>query len=188
MSKKLLYYEDVYDEEGEPYISDKVTDEIQKLSEIVCNNHFGYVDYHDREDIIVEGILKALEMIYSKKFDPDYGAPLRNFIYTGMRNEMKNYLYRKKREYPVEEFYGDQKKSPDIVIDTYEVDYNLFKDIIDRFKKRFGDYSGLLVDELEDMGFDISNYKSVVRLTNYNKNLLEKMVVMSIWKIRESYL
>ena len=183
----LLLYKDVYDENGEPEFSEQVIDELQQLSQIVCSNHFGYVSYHDREDLIMEGQRKGIELIQSCRFDPSYGSQLKNFVYTGMRNEMTNYLYSKKREYPVEEFYGDQKESEDIVLDNYEVDYCDLKCIIDKFKTRYGDISGWVVDELEDMGFTI--------VGDYNKkyerkmsDLIEKVVVICVWKIREFYL
>lgn len=185
--KKLLYYDDVYDEDGEPQFTDKVIDELQQLSEIVCNNHFGYVGYHDREDLISEGKRKALELILSKRFDPSYGSPLRNFIYTGMRNEMTNYLYSKKREYPVEEFYGDQKKSESIVLDDYRIDYNEIKEFVDRYKRRYGDYSGAIIDKLEDLGFSIFDKGEITYKDNINNTLLEKLVVMCVWKIQGSF-
>lgn len=190
VGEALLYYEDVYDEEGNPDIDGQVIEELQKMAEIVANNHFRYIeDKYDKEDIISEGIAKGLEMIESCKFDPDYGSSLRNYIYTSMRNEMRNHIYRQNREYPVEEFYGDQKKSPEIILEEYDVSFQYFKDIIDHYKKRYGDYSSLVIDELEEMGFNIVNCPNCEsRKENYDENILERLVVFAVWRIREFYL
>lgn len=193
MGEKLLYYKDVYDEDGNPDINKQVTEEIKQMAEIVANNHFGYVGYHDREDLISEGITKGFEMILSCKFDPDRGSQLRNYIYTSMRNEMTNYMYRKKREYPVEEFFGDQKKAKKYIYNNFEIDFNVLKNLILRFKKRYGNYSLLVVNKLKDMGFTVKNVPNEeIKLSknseNYDNKLLERLVVLSIWKIRESCL
>lgn len=184
----LLDHKRVYDEEGEPHFDEEVTDELQQLAEIVCNNHFSYVGYHDREDLIYEGLAKGIELIRSKRFDPNYGAPLMNFVYTGMRNEMTNYLYAKKREYPVEEFYGDQDMSTEIIIDGYNVECEWLESVTENFKRRWGDYTGILIDSLKDMGFNVKgNTKRFDRIKKYKNSLLNKLVVLAIWKIREYY-
>lgn len=184
----LLEYKTVYDSEGEPHFNEKATDEIQQLAEIVCNNHFSYVSYHDREDLIYEGLAKGIELIRSCRFDPNYGSPLMNFIYTGMRNEMTNYLYAKKREYPVEEFYGDQNMSCEIIIDGYNVDCHYVTDITEKFIRRYGDYTGIVIEALIDMGFNIKgNIEKYFRLTEFKESLLQRLVVLIIWKIKESY-
>lgn len=184
----LLAYQDVYNEDGEPDIDDSVVDELQQLSQIVANNHFAYVGYHERQDLLLEGQVKGIELIKSCRFDPDYGAPLKNFVYTGMRNEMTNYLYRKKREYPVEEFYGDQDKSESIVMDDYTVDYEEISGIISRYERRYGDYSGLVIEELINMGFDVRTKNDYNIKIEYNKKLLKRLVTLCIWKIREFFL
>ena len=186
----LLKYEDVYDEEGNPVFDEQVTEEIQELAEIVYNNHYTYKKGYDREDLIMEGIRKGIEMIKSGRYNPDYGAPLRNFIYTGMRNEMTNYLYSKKKEYPVEEFYGDQKIAPEIYVDTYEVSFNDIEDICRVFRRRWGDYKKLLIDSLEDMGFEIEDVDNddLEEREDYDKKVLERMVVLAVWRIQEYYL
>mgnify|MGYP000123086070 CR=1 FL=1 len=183
----LLAYKDVY-VEGQPVVDENVIDELQQLSQIVANNHFAYVGYHDREDLLLEGQAKGLELIKSCRFDPDYGAPLKNFVYTGMRNEMTNYLYRKKREYPVEEFYGDQNKSAEMSLEEYKLDYRVIEGIINKYKKRYGDYSGIVVDSLREMGFDVQVDKKLIELEDYDKNLKRRLVIICIWRIREYFL
>lgn len=180
----LLAYEDVYNENGEPDIDEQVVDELQQLSQIVANNHFAYVDYHSRQDLLLEGQAKGLELIHSCRFDPDYGAPLKNFVYTGMRNEMTNYLYRQKREYPVEEFYGDQNKSEGIVLDNYDICYSDVADIVDRYKSRYGDYSGVVFEGLNEMGFDMQVDDEINYIEDYDKDLKERLVTLCVWKIR----
>lgn len=72
-------------------------DELHKLAETVYNKYYTY--YKDKDDLIQVGIIKAIEIIpnYNPKFQ------LRNYIYTGMRNEMRNYIYRNTRFFPVED-------------------------------------------------------------------------------------
>ena len=184
----LLAYTDVYNNEGEPVIDEQAVDELKQLSQIVANNHFAYVDYHTRQDLLVEGQAKGIELIQSCRFDPDYGAPLKNFVYTGMRNEMTNYLYRQKREYPVEEFYGDQDKSDKMNLEHYDLDYEVIKDILERYKKRYGDYSGLIVEELIELGFNVHCNRDLVVKIDYDEDLKGRLVTLCIWKIREFYL
>lgn len=61
------------------------------LAEIVVRKHF-YASLSEKEDLVSVGVLKAIKMIDSGNFDSNKGN-LCTFLYTGMRNEMHNYLY-----------------------------------------------------------------------------------------------
>ena len=61
------------------------------LAEIVVRKHF-YSSINEKEDLVSIGVLKALNMINDGKFSKKKGN-FATFIYTGMRNDMHNYLY-----------------------------------------------------------------------------------------------
>ena len=61
------------------------------LAEIIIRKHF-YASYRDKDDLVSVAVLKALSMLESGKWDKDKGSIL-TYIYTGMRNEIHNYLY-----------------------------------------------------------------------------------------------
>ena len=84
-----------------PEINQKGIDDLYKLVEIVYNCHFSYAsDY--REDLYSVGLLKAIDFIKSGSYDPSRSS-LKNVLYTGMRNEMKNYLHKLSKDSPVED-------------------------------------------------------------------------------------
>lgn len=190
---EFLLYEDIYDSEGNPNLSEEVIKQIKQLTEIVVNNHFSYVGYYDREDLLLEGMAKALELIQEGKFDPSFyssdNPSMKNYLYTGIRNEMSNYLYRNKKELPVGEFFGDQAQSFPILEEEYNIEFSVIKECVEKYNKRYGSYLGLVINKLESMGF-VVNYKPKIieTINNYDESLLEKLVVFVLWKLRESYL
>lgn len=156
--------------------------QLYKLAEIVLNKHYSYItDPSTKEDLISEAVLKGYELVLQGNFDAKRSS-LKNYIYTGMRNEMSNYLYKNKKEVVLDEILGASTRNPGH--DDYDVIY--YKDIVNltsKFAKRYGDYTGLLVSYLRDIGFHIEgcpdNTHSAVKIDDYK--LLEKMVCVIIW-------
>ena len=70
---------------------------------IVCKN-FSYIKSFEREDLISVGVLKCIDLISKQRFDPERNS-LKNFLWTGVRNEITNFLYRSSKESPVEEVF-----------------------------------------------------------------------------------
>lgn len=85
-----------------PEVTDQGVKDLYKLAEIVMNCHFTYVSYNDREDLTSVAILKAISFIKESEFDPTRSS-LKNVLYTAMRNEMKNTLYRMSKDTPVDD-------------------------------------------------------------------------------------
>lgn len=85
-----------------PEITPQGVSDLYKLAEIVTNCHFTYVPYNEREDLTSVAILKAISFVKESEFDPSRST-LKNVLYTAMRNEMKNSLYRLSKDTPVDD-------------------------------------------------------------------------------------
>ena len=68
---------------------------LRKLCEIVINTH--YPSAIGKIDLMDMGVDKCLRLLVSGKYDPNR-ALLKNFLYTGVRNDIGNYLHRARRE------------------------------------------------------------------------------------------
>ena len=154
--------------------------QLRKLAEIVANKHFSYIPREERQDLITEGVLKGLSLLNDAKFDSTRSS-LKNYIYSGMRNEMTNYLYRNKKEYPTEEFPVLQAE----VSSAPEFDLADIENVTVRFIKRYGDYTGLVAGHLVKMGFHIDGLEGLKDINKpriTDEGLLEKMLAGVIWQ------
>lgn len=77
---------------------------------IIQRRHYGYIQGQTQEDLISVGVYKCVQLIQKGTYDCKKG-PLKNFLFTGVRNEMQNYLYGFKREIPVEEVFEEEGNS-----------------------------------------------------------------------------
>lgn len=103
---------------------------------VVCKN-FPYIRAFDREDLISVGVLKCLDLIKTGRYDPCRNS-LKNFLWTGVRNEITNYLYKLRRETPVEEVYltsGPEK--PYVFISGFYIKLVDVEEFLNRFHRRF---------------------------------------------------
>ena len=74
-----------------------IGDMIDNIVEVVLNTHYNYITDEDtRLDLMQEGYLKAYELLKTGTYDPRRN--LRNYLYTGVRNAMQNYLYHDRKE------------------------------------------------------------------------------------------
>lgn len=85
-----------------PCITDKGVKDLMKLAEIVVNSHYSYTDLDTREDLKQVALLKAIEWLSKTDYDASRSS-LKNVLYTCMRNECKNYVYRNTRDTPVDD-------------------------------------------------------------------------------------
>lgn len=176
----FMDYRRYFDEGGLSVLSQDNCEELRKLCEIVLNNHYAYVAYCDREDLVAEGMLKCIELLRKGTFDPNR-ASLKNFLYTGIRNEMGNYLYRHKKEIPIEEFFGVSASPEEMSI---TVDYRRIEEFVKPFNRGV-DYTPWVIDRLEDLGFDVQRKPQRIQRQDPTHNLTGKLVCMVLWKIRE---
>ena len=127
------------------------------LCNMIISRHF-YANTREKEDLVSVGVTKALSMISDGHWDPRKGR-LMSFLYTGMRNEMHNYLYRISREILYDDYYEESYtdislEEPDIL----SIDFKYVDDVCKSFIS-YGDLRDYVVMNLEDNGFKVTNYK-----------------------------
>ena len=135
--------------------SEELPEKLQDLASIVYTRHY-YANTSEREDLLSTGVLKAYELLAAGHWDRSRGSLL-NFLYSGMRNEMHNYLYRNKnkREVCYEDFHNES------VTDSYfEADFiSIPRCVIDSVCKEFriyGNIEGFVAKHLKKNGFVVS--------------------------------
>ena len=125
--------------------------------------------------------MKAYELLNSGNYDPNLA--LRNYIYTGVRNEIHNVLYHLGK---VSVSSLDTLDVYDNVIGytqtkEYDIDLSIVKEVCDKFKFS-GDYYVPVLKYLNDIGmitFDPKGYD----LKNYNQEMLEGIITIVLWKL-----
>ena len=79
---------------GKQYDSELFTKAVISLSEVVVSRHFAQ-SLVSREDLIAVGVEKAIRSLRASHFNPQ--SNIRGYLYTGIRNEVGNYLKREQR-------------------------------------------------------------------------------------------
>nr|DAY17815.1 MAG TPA: RNA polymerase sigma factor [Caudoviricetes sp.] len=145
-------------------------DYISNLCNIVYSRHFDF--YDDKEDLIQEGMIKSIELLYNGNYNPDYS--LKNYLYTGIRNTMKNFIYHNSKSVPVEDVIldiVDSKMNPH-ELKNIDLDFDKFKE--DNPYLSFNDSK--VRSTLKFLGFNIRSEESVL----YKEVL--NIVCLVIWK------
>ncbi len=123
------------------------------LCSMIISRHF-YANHSEREDLISTGVLKALTMLDTGYWDPSKGK-LMSFLYTGIRNEMHNYLYRISREVLFDEYHEDSYTHDALgETDRLHMEYFYIEDVCSSFNLGV-DIRLLVVEELRHYGFQI---------------------------------
>ncbi len=125
------------------------------LSSIIITRHF-YANIKEKEDLVSVGVTKALTMLNDGYWDASKGK-LMSFLYTGMRNEMHNYLYRISREVLYDEYYEESYldgslDEPDILALDFK-----YVDEVCLFFSAYGDLRDYVIMNLEENGFKVVN-------------------------------
>jgi len=169
----------------EASVDPDMIDDIRQLAEIVCYKHYSYVDYHKRQDLISEGILKAVELICQGDFSPDRGA-LKNYLYTGMRNQMQNYLYGSKREFPVEEFFNQESN---LQVGQFIISIKDIENFLSGFLRDKSGYLPQVVSILFEMGFEFDRSVEMKEpLEEMEGKRVERLVVLFLWENQAYFL
>ena len=179
---------------------DRLAEKLKTLSEIIVRKHF-YASVNEREDLISIGILKALTLISEGKFSSERGN-FATFLYTGMRNDMHNYLYHQNKFNVVDIEEADKEGEDDLYFDqeVVYIDYSLIHSVCMRFSRTFGDsIEGFVIEGLLDSGFEIRGMRetnshaslsfSDILADRYGENVRDDMVGRIIgvilWKRKE---
>lgn len=174
------------------------------LSEIVVRKHF-YASANDKEDLVSIGVLKALKMIRSNNFENSKGN-FATFLYTGMRNDMHNYLYHKNKFNLVGlSMLIDEGKEDNYFNTEYSyIRYEIVHSVCMCFTRNFGDnIESEVLDKLESVGFIIiypddimKRYRNEVKVSSsdilldrYGKetkeDIIDRIIGIILWKLNE---
>ena len=165
--------------------------DLYSLARIVIFRHFNYINNEVKQDLIAEGVLKALKMIKANYFDPTKSQTgVKNFLYTGMRNEMTNYLYRTRREILVDDF--TTIKSDKLVCHVFvrcTIDYNKLKEYFQEYCNRFVNCTYEVAITLKQKGFEVINLDEsdspIFTGKRVKASMVNKLVCLMIWRIQD---
>lgn len=174
---------------------DVLCKKIVDLSNIVFNRHF-YINLWEKEDLISVGVVKALSLIREGNWRKEKGN-LVTFLYSGIRNEMHNYIYRVSREVCYGDFYYESDSDgvePDENYGFLDIEFRVVREVCSCFSG-YGDLTCVVVSELSKVGFNILNSECDNMVcsinTDYDVNLytdlISRLKGAVIWKTREYY-
>lgn len=135
---------------------DELGEKLMQLAEIIIRKHF-YASYKDKDDLVSEGVLKALTLIDEGKWDRSKGSFV-SFIYTGMRNSIHNYLYHQNkfplidpeslRDDGIEDLYFSDTECP--------ISYGLVHSVCMKFFNAFGQgIEDSVIEKLKELGYTV---------------------------------
>ena len=156
-------------------------DFVENIVTVVFYKYFSYVtNEQTKQDLFQEGYLKAYELLNNGNYDPSMS--LRNFIYTGVRNTMTNYMYHHKKENHVDLDTLDKYENivgVDDVLD-YDIDIDLIKRITNKYKTN-GDYFSSVMNYLFKIG--LTTHQELPSTTSINPMIEEAVIVEVLWEL-----
>lgn len=179
---------------------DVLAEKLITLAEIVVRKHF-YASLQDKEDLVSIGVLKALTMIKESKWDKNKGNFM-TFIYTGMRNDIHNYLYHETKFNTTDLDALSESGKEDLYFESDKVylSYSLIHAVCLNFIPSFGDnIERLVLLELEELGYSIKGriiqeesaftYYSDLVTDEYGEeardDIVSRIIGIILWKKRE---
>ena len=162
-------------------VGQSIYDIVDNIVNVVFYKYFSYVtDPQLKQDLFQEGYLKAYELLNNGNYDP--AMPLRNFIFTGVRNAMTNYMYHDKRESHADLTELDKYENIIGVYDTedYDIDIDLIKEITDRYSI-YGNLYNPVMEYLKEIGITTINVKHIDQ--DINPIILEAVITLGIWEL-----
>lgn len=157
---------------------------IENIVQVVFYTYYNYIrDPELKADLFQIGYLKAYELLNNGNYDPTMS--FRNFIYTGVRNEMHNALYHINKMQTVD---LEQLDKYDNVVGYHETgEYNVelqqVRDICNKFK-RHGDYFPSVANYLIDIGI-VDSPKFTEDKEKLCPKMLEGMITLVLWELFE---
>ena len=160
--------------------------DIVKLANIVFNKHFFYFGKNpfDREDMIQESVVGALLLLKQGTFDPSRSS-LKNYLYTKMRNEMQNFVYRNKKEVLLDELQETNLSEPEEVSSLHEFSVNDVMKILQ--EATFSPYTELdsVCSSIIDLGFLMPDFQSYTEIRTLRSNRLAVIIIWEFLRSRE---
>lgn len=172
---------------------------LMTLAEIVIRKHF-YASYHEKDDLVSVGVLKALSLIEKGQWRKGKGA-FYNYIYAGMRNDMHNYLYHQNKETLIDEssveYQSMSVQDHYFADEVYNLDYSIVREVCEDFEKVFGKgIESKVIEKLEDLGLIIIEKPNTVSQEDINmlkdkygdtieEDIISRLIGLIMWKRKE---
>lgn len=167
-------------------LQDKETlaNKLLELASLVYNRHY-YASKKEKEDLISVGVLKALTLIEKGEWRKEKGL-LFNYLYSGMRNEMHNYLYRNNREVCYKEFYDRSKYDSYFESEIFKINFNDIEEVCSCFSC-YGRTENTVACNLKRMGFTVSEWvcdgsNCILLIDSMKHDLVSRLTSAVIWK------
>ena len=166
----------------------ELSNKLMDLAGIVFRKHY-YASYGEKDDLISVGVLKALSLIKGGNFSENKGTLL-NFLYTGMRNEMHNYLYHQKKKVKCEEMISEASNDNYFEDESFKININTVDEVCNNFSV-YGDLKFDVCNELTKRGFSLvgSRIGEFIRNfefnTTFKEDLIDRLCGAALWKSRE---
>lgn len=171
---------------------------LMTLAEIVVRKHF-YASWEYKDDLVSVGVLKAITLINKGQWSRGKGSFV-NYIYSGMRNDIHNYLYHQNKF-----SYVDNETLPEGgVEDRYfedeccELGYSLIHSVCMKFFESFGEsIEGRVIEEIEEIGYIVKGMRNNPHtLVQYNhlsdrygdeieSDVIGRIIGIILWKKKE---
>lgn len=157
---------------------------IENIVQVVFYSYYNYIkDPELKADLFQIGYLKAYELLNNGNYDPTMS--FRNFIYTGVRNEMHNALYHINKMKTVD---LEQLDKYDNIVGYHETgDYNVeidyVREICETFN-RYGNYFPTVANYLINIGV-IEGKKLKEDRDSLDDKMLEGIITLVLWKLFE---
>ena len=169
---------------------DELSDKLHQLAEIIVRKHF-YASYEVKDELVSIGIVKAVKMINSDKFDPKKGN-LCSFLYTGMRNDMHNWMYHRNKYNTVDfDSLASNLNTELSISDTYfeenifTIDYSYVYLLCSRFFAAYSkDILNAVVNKLLAYGFEIDGLIENLepkKLPPLKRDIADRIVGIILW-------
>lgn len=162
------------------------------LCSMIISRHF-YANQSEREDLISTGVLKALTMIEAGYWKPEKGT-LMSLLYTGIRNEMHNYLYRISREVLYDDYYEDSYTHDDLgETNSLHIEFFIIDEVCSSFNLGV-DIRKLVVEEIKHYGFSVVEEPDALEIDSrvydiytedFISELIKRVCGAVLWKRQE---
>lgn len=176
----------VYDKDGELVISDELTSSLYRLARDIILSYYKGATKQDKEDLIQEAVIKGFAVLKRRDYDSEVSS-LRNYLYSGMRNTMSNYMYHQRKLIPVETIVAfDENINLDLKIDLGVVKAEC--DLMNQ--DRISNLLGKVLFELIDSGFELENKPEgliIEREEDDDKKTLVEAVICQLIKKKLEY-
>lgn len=155
---------------------------VENIVQVVFYTYYGYVKEQTlKEDMMQQGFMKAYELLNNGNYDPTMS--LRNFIFTGVRNEMHNMLYHLNKIPTVDLEQLDKYENVVGYYDTGDLTFEMkkIKEITDIFSRN-GNYFPSIYNYVISLGLIQAE---PIPEPEVNAKMLDSIKALVLWKLYE---